>query len=122
MSNLESKKTGPIAPNVVTYLGYQQKDEHIYILTEWSAGSTLQDFVTKYGAISESLARLILYQIILGLEQLQKEGLALVFLDWSNIFLDHKATVKLEAPLLDITVTGQSLSPRVLTLPELILG
>lgn len=46
----------------------------------------------------------------------------MVFLDSKNVLVDNKCGVKIEAPLLDITVTGQPLPATILTLPEVILG
>lgn len=120
--HLESKQVYPSQPNVVSYLGHQLKDEHNFILTEYSPGGTLRDFVQRYGAIPQPLACAVLRQIILGLEQLQTQGFAVVFLDAKNVLMDNKGGAKIEAPLLDITFTGQPLPPTILTLPELILG
>ncbi|KUI72365.1 Mitogen-activated protein kinase kinase kinase ANP1 [Cytospora mali] len=122
LSHLEDNQALPSQPNVVSYLGHQRKEGDIYILTEYSAGGTLQDFVPKKGTVPQPLARALLRQTVLGLEQLQAQGFAVVFLDAKNVFVDNKGGVKIEAPLLDITSTGQALPPTVLTLPELILG
>lgn len=122
ISHLESKHVYPRQPNVVSYLGHQLKEGHIFILTEYSAGGTLRDFVQHYGALPHPLARALLRQIVLGLEQLQMQGFAVVFLDSKNVLMDNKGGVKIEAPLLDITLTAQPLPPTILTLPELILG
>ncbi|KUI61572.1 Protein kinase byr2 [Cytospora mali] len=122
LSRLKDNQALPSQPNVVSYLGYQRKEGDIYILREYSAGGTLQDFVPKKGTVPQPLARSLLRQIVLGLEQLQTQGFAVVFLDAKNVFVDNKGGVKIEAPLLDITLTGQALPPTVLALPELILG
>lgn len=46
----------------------------------------------------------------------------MVFLDSGNIMMDNKAGIKIEAPLLDITVTGHTLPSSVLTVPGILLG
>jgi len=117
--HLENKQIHQSEPNIVSCLGYQRKGDHIFILTEYPAAGTLRELIQKYGAIRQPLARVFLRQIVLGLEQLQKQGIAVVFLDSRNIVMLRVGIVKIEAPLLDVTVTGQSLPPGVLTLPEL---
>lgn len=122
VSHLQSKQVYPGQPNVVSYLGFQLKEGHVYILAEYSAGGTLRDFVQRYGAIPQPLACAVLRQTVLGLEQLQAQGFAVVFPDAKNVLMDNKGGVKIEAPLLDMTLTGQPLPPAISTLPELILG
>ncbi|KAI3392427.1 hypothetical protein diail_5706 [Diaporthe ilicicola] len=121
-SRLESELGRPSLPNVVSYLGYQLREGRMFILTEYIPGGTLQDFVRSYGAIPEPLARSFLRQIVLGLKQLQSHGLAVTFLDSTNVLIDNKGIAKIEAPLLDVTVTGQPLPSAILALPELIRG
>lgn len=122
VSHLEGKQAYPSGPNIVSYLGYRLKEGHIYLLTEHTAGDTLRGIVQEYGTIPQSLARSILRQTVLGLEQLQLQGFAVVFLDSGNVLMDNKVGVKIEPPLLDITFTGQALPSTISTLPELILG
>lgn len=122
VSHLEKKQMSPSHPNVVTYLGYELKEGHIFVLREHSAGGTLRDFIRNNRPIPLPLIPTILRQIGLGLEQLQKQGVAVVFLDPSNIMIDNKAGIKIEAPLLDMTITGHTLPSTVLTLPEVILN
>ncbi|ROV99868.1 hypothetical protein VMCG_06282 [Cytospora schulzeri] len=122
VSHLQRKQIYPSQPNVVSYLGYQLKEGHIFILTEHSFGGTLRDFVQRFGAIPQCLACSILRQIILGLEQLQAQGFSAVFLDSNIVRVDNKGGVKIEAPLFDMNLTGQPLPPTITTLPELDLG
>lgn len=122
VSQLEKNQTGLSQPNVVSYLGYELKEGHIFVLREHLLGGTLQDFIRDHGVIPQPLTRAILRQVLLGLEQLQEQGVAVAFLDSRNIMMDTKAGVKIEAPLLDMTITGQPLPSTVLTLPEIILS
>ncbi|KAI3396953.1 hypothetical protein diail_11353 [Diaporthe ilicicola] len=122
VSYLEKKQIRQSQPNIVSYLGYQLKEGHLFVLREFTPGGTLRDFIQENGAIPQSLTRVILRQVLLGLQQLQKQGFAVIFLDLSNIFIHNKAGIKIEAPLLDITVTGRPLPSTVLTLPEVIMS
>lgn len=122
VSYLEKKQVRPGQPNIVSYLGYQLKEGHVFVLREFTPGGTLRDFIRQNGAVPQSLVRLILRQVLLGLQQLQKQGFAVVFLDLSNIFIDNKAGVRIEAPLLDITVSGRPLPSTILTFPEVIMS
>lgn len=122
LSHLERKQMSPSRPNVVSYLGYQLKEGHIFVLREHSAGGTLRDFIRKNGVIPQPIIRAILRQVVLGLKQLQEQGVAVIFLDSRNIMMNNKAGIKIEAPLLDMTITGHPLPSTVLTLPEVILN
>lgn len=70
LSHLESKTIYQNQPNVVSYLGHQLKERHLFVLTEYLTGGPLQDFVQGNGAVPQPLARMILRQIVLGLEQM----------------------------------------------------
>lgn len=122
VSHLAKKEMSPSQPNVVSYLGYQLREGHIFVLREHMADGTLQGFIRKHGVLPQPLIRWILHQILLGLQQLQKQGIAVVFLDSANIMMDTKAGVKIEAPLLDRTITGNPLPPTVLTVPEILMS
>lgn len=122
VSHLENKQMNQSEPNVVSYLGYRRRADHIFILIEHSAGGTLRDFIQRSGAVPQPLVRTILRQIVLGLAQLHKHGFAVVFLDSKNILMGNDGAIKIEAPLLDVTIAGQPLPSVVLTLPELVLG
>lgn len=108
--------------HVVSYLGHQRHDEKAYLLTEYLAGGTLCEFVQKNGALPQPLARSILRQVALGLRQLQEQGFAVALLDSRNVLMGHDGVVKIEAPLLDVTVCGQAFPPALLSLPEVRLG
>lgn len=119
LSHLKSKRLFPSQPNVVSYLGYQLREGHIFILTEYLPGGTLREFVQKHGEIPQPLARSIVRQLVLGLEQLQAQGFSVVFLDLNSVFLNNRCDAKIEAPLLDTTSTGQPFPPSSLTIPEI---
>ncbi|KAL1859661.1 hypothetical protein Daus18300_009526 [Diaporthe australafricana] len=112
-SHLDSRLVTPSQPNVVSFLEYQVKEGHIFMLSEYLPGGTLQDM---------PLARSFLRQIVLGLEQLNRQGFAVIFVESANVMIDNKGIVKIEAPLLDGTVSGQPLPAAILALPELVLG
>lgn len=94
----------------------------IFVLREHMADGTLQGFIRKHGVIPQPLIRGILRHILLGLKQLQTQGIAVVFLDSANIMMDNKAGIKIEAPFLDMTITGNPLPSTVLTVPEILMS
>ncbi|KKY31150.1 putative ste ste11 protein kinase [Diaporthe ampelina] len=112
-------------PNVISYLGCQLKEGRIFVLTEYLPGGTLRDLIRNYGAVPQPLARSILRQAVLGLQQLHEQGIAPMFLELDNVLMDNVGSVKVEAPLLDAatTGTGKALLPTTLAPPpELLLG
>ncbi|KAJ0116878.1 hypothetical protein J7T55_010029 [Diaporthe amygdali] len=119
---LESKLATSNPPGLVSYLGYEVKEEHVFILREYMPGGTIREFIRNYGAIPESLSRSFLRQIIIGLEQMYEQGITVIFLDSESVLLDNKGIVKIEAPLLGVTTTGQPPPSTILTPPELKLG
>ncbi|KAI7776185.1 hypothetical protein LA080_005757 [Diaporthe eres] len=122
MYHLEKKQMSPSQPNVVSYLGYQLKEGDIFVLREHPIGGTLRDSIRENRVIPQTLIRAILRQVVLGLKQLQEQGVAVAFLDSSKIMVDNKAGIQIEAPLLDMIIAGQPLPSNVLTLPEIILN
>lgn len=121
---LESRLARPSQPNVISCLGYELKEGRIFVLTEYLPGGTLRDLIRSYGAIPQPLARMILRQVVRGLEQLQEQGISTVFLDLGVVMVDNVCAVKIEAPLLEVTTkTGQPLpSAAVAPPPEILLG
>lgn len=118
---LESRLAIPNQPNVIPYLGYQHKEGRTFILTEYLQGGTLQDLIRSYAAIPQPLARTILRQVVLGLEQLRGQGIGPVFVDLEIVMMDNVGVVKIEAPLLD--VAGRPLPSGIpAPPPEVLLG
>ena len=105
VATLESRLASPSQPNVISLLGYELKEGKIFVLAEYLPGGTLRDLIQSYGAVPQSLARLILRQVVLGLEQLRERGIAPVMLDLEMAMMDNKGIVKLEAPLLDVNTS-----------------
>ncbi|KAG6358060.1 hypothetical protein INS49_013944 [Diaporthe citri] len=107
---LGSRLARPSQPNIISCLGYELKEGRIFILTEYLPGGTVRDLTRSYGAIPQPLARTILRQVVLGLEQLQNQDISPVFLDLGIVMVDNVCAVKIEAPLLDVTAkTGNAL-------------
>jgi serine/threonine protein kinase len=110
---------------VVKFLGYHidTEREGVFVLTEWTTGGTLWDFVqgTK-GAIPLSLACSLTRQIISGLKELGKGP---VFLDpKTNILISNEGDVAIIPPVLDLAITADAvekgqLPVTALTLPKL---
>lgn len=122
MALLESRLATSNPPGLVSYLGYEVREEHVFIFREYMPGGTIREFIRTYGAIPESLSRSFLRQIIIGLEQMYEQGITDIFLDSESVLLDNKGIVKIEAPLLGVTTTGQPPPSTILTPPELKLG
>lgn len=115
---LESRLAIPNQPNVVPCLGYQHKEGRTFILAEYLQGGTLRDLIRSYGAIPQPLARSILRQVVLGLEQLRGQGIGPVFVDLGVVMMDNVGVVKVEAPL-----PGQQLPSGIpAPPPEILLG
>lgn len=123
LSDLDSKQEeDKDHPAVVPYFGHQVKDDDkVYIITDFVAGGTLRQFVKENGAMSQALARTFLRQIVLGLEQLQKQGLTAAFLDSRSILLSNSGAAVIEAPILPVTVGAQPFPTALLSLPEVVL-
>lgn len=124
VATLESRLARPSQPNVISCLGYELKEGRIFVLTEYLPGGTLRDLIRSYGAIPQPLARVIIRQVVLGLGQLQEQGISPIFLDLGIVMMDNVGVVKIEAPLLDVTTkTGQPLHSAALTPPpEILMG
>ncbi|KLU91608.1 STE protein kinase [Magnaporthiopsis poae ATCC 64411] len=112
----------PPSSVLLSYLGYQCKGGQTYLLTKYIPGVILHDFIHKR-PVSPPLVRVILRQLVRALQQLyDDQGFAVVFIDSKHILLDNVCNVKVEAPLCDVTRTGEALPSAILTLPELVLG
>lgn len=126
VATIKSRLAAPRQPNVVSLLGYELKGGNIVVLTEYVPGGTLRDLIQSYGAVPQPLARSILRQVVLGLEQLRERGIAPVLLDLDMVMLDNQGVAKIEAPLLDGTIpTTAGGAPAAALLappPELLLG
>lgn len=117
---LKSRLASPSQPNVISLLGYQRKEGRMFVFTEYLPGGTLRDLIRSYGAVPQALARNIVRQVALGLEQLQKQEIGPVFLDLDIVMMDNVGAVKIEAPLLG--VAGLPLPPAILAPPPESLG
>lgn len=120
VATLESRLASPAQPNIVSLLGHELRGGKLVVLSEYLPGGTLRDLIQGYGAIPQSLARLILRQVVLGLGQLRERGIAPVLLDLDMVRLDNKCVAKIEAPLLDATTpatAGGAPAPALLAPP-----
>lgn len=126
VATLESRLTSPSQQNIVSLLGYELKGGNIFVLTEYVPGGTLRDLVQSYGAIPNPLARTIMRQVVVGLEQLRERGIAPVLLELDMVMLDNKGVAKIEAPLLNTTIPTKARPAPAAGLlappPELLLG
>lgn len=126
VATLESRLASPSQPNIIPILGYQLKEGRLFVLTEYLPGGSLRDLIRNYGAIPQPLARSILRQVVVGLEQLQGQGIAPVFLELGMVMMNNMGIVKIEAPLFGVAstnITGKAaVSTTVAPPPELLLG
>lgn len=126
VATLESRLASPSQPNVISLLGHELKEGEILVLTEYLPGGTLRDLIQNYGAIPLPLARTIIRQVVLGLEQLRERDIVPVLLDLEMVMLDNMGIAKIEAPLLDVTTpTKARRAPAAGLLappPEILLG
>lgn len=123
LSNFDTKQEDDkYYPQAVPIFGHQlDDDDKVYIVTDFVAGGTLRQFVKDNGAMSQPLARTFLRQILLGLEQLQRQGLTTAFLDSRSILLSNSGAAVIEAPILPKTVRAQPFPTALLSLPEMVL-
>lgn len=126
VATLESRLASQSQQHIVSLLGYELKEGNIFVLTEYVPGGTLRDLVQHYGAIPQPLARTILRQVVVGLEQLRERGIAPVLLDIEMVMLDNRGVAKIEAPLLDATAPTKARPVPAATLlappPEFLSG
>lgn len=122
LSRLNRENMIPAGSHILSYQGCEEQSGHHYILREYLSGDTLREFLQRYGSLPLPAVRSFARQIILGLKELQELGLQTTLLDLDHILVDGKGTVKIDAPVLDVTVTGYKLPRAVLTLPEVARG
>ncbi|KAL8289116.1 hypothetical protein RB597_000951 [Gaeumannomyces tritici] len=110
--------------HTLPYFGYQHRGDHTYVLTGVAHGGTLSDFLEPLqGAVPMDLARNIIRSVAKGVDGLRTaRRLSAVLSDARYVWIDHLGNAKIEAPLLDVAITGQMLPPALLALPELVVG
>lgn len=122
LSRLQHRQAIPTGSHIVSYQACEEKEGHYYLLREHVHGATLREVIQRHHAMPLPLVRSITRQIVLGLGELQDQGLVTVFLDLDHVLMSNRGDVKIEAPVLDLTATGHVLPQALLTLPEIALG
>ena len=82
-------------PNIIQYLGMQQKPHKMYILMEYADCGSLRVLYQKIGRLSEAQISHCLKQIIAGLAYLHSQGIAHRDVKCANALLCADSSVKL---------------------------
>jgi len=82
-------------PNIVRYIGVQQRDHLLYILMEYMPGGSIEALLRRFGPFKERMTRHYLRQILSGLGYLHAAGVVHRDIKGANILLSSDGAVKL---------------------------
>jgi serine/threonine protein kinase len=82
-------------PNIVSYYGYEERDDKLFIFTEWCPGGSISDMLKKFGALEEHVVALYTRQILEGLKYLHGNGIIHRDIKGANLLVDASGNVKL---------------------------
>lgn len=82
-------------PNIIKYLGMQQKPHNIYIMMEYADRGSLRHLYQKIGGLAEAQISHCLKQILAGLAYLHSQGIAHRDVKCANCLLCGDSDVKL---------------------------
>ncbi|CAD8137875.1 unnamed protein product [Paramecium octaurelia] len=82
-------------PNIVRYLGCEQKNQFINIFLEYVSGGSVQSMLERFGCFKESLIKTYLRQILLGLSYLHAQNVIHRDIKGGNILIDNSGKCKL---------------------------
>lgn len=122
----------PDNKHVVKYLGTEQTDDssRLFIFLEYVSGGSVQDMLSKFGALDESIVRNYTHQILQGLAFLHENNVVHCDIKGGNILVSEDGVIKLadfnsskligdiswggNAPLRSIAGTPQFMAPEVI--------
>mmetsp|Transcript_40217 Transcript_40217/g.51795 ORF Transcript_40217/g.51795 Transcript_40217/m.51795 type:complete len:373 (+) Transcript_40217:58-1176(+) len=74
-------------PNIVQYLGTENRRHHLNIFLEYAPGGSLRQLMQDVGALEESIAANFTFQVLLGLAYLHSNGIAHRDIKGANVLL-----------------------------------
>ncbi|CAD8060756.1 unnamed protein product [Paramecium sonneborni] len=82
-------------PNIVRYIGCEQKNQFINIFLEYVSGGSVQTLLERFGCFKERLIKTYLKQILLGLSYLHGKNVIHRDIKGGNILIDNSGRCKL---------------------------
>ncbi|CAD8122453.1 unnamed protein product [Paramecium sonneborni] len=81
--------------NIVSYYGMERTEKTLNIFLERVAGGSLSSMLQKFGPFQESLIKVYMRQILLGLEYLHQNGIMHRDIKGANVLVDNQGVCKL---------------------------
>ncbi|CAD8151694.1 unnamed protein product [Paramecium pentaurelia] len=82
-------------PNIVRYIGCEQKNQFINIFLEYVSGGSVYTLLERFGCFKERLIKTYLKQILLGLSYLHAKNVIHRDIKGGNILIDNSGRCKL---------------------------
>ncbi|CAD8144008.1 unnamed protein product [Paramecium octaurelia] len=82
-------------PNIVRYIGCEQKNQFINIFLEYVSGGSVSTLLERFGCFRERLIKTYLKQILLGLSYLHARNVIHRDIKGGNILIDNSGRCKL---------------------------
>ncbi|CAD8202875.1 unnamed protein product [Paramecium octaurelia] len=82
-------------PHIVRYYGSETKNDQLNIFLEYVSGGSVLTMIKRFGKFKESLIRVYLKQILLGLHYLHSKGVIHRDIKGANILINQNGQVKL---------------------------
>ncbi|XP_075265687.1 myosin light chain kinase A-like [Convolutriloba macropyga] len=97
--------------NIVSFKDFMRQGQHVYIMTERLAGSTLHEAVADRGSYAEEDARIVMKQTLSAVAHMHRRGVVHRDLKLENIMLscplDHTAIKVIDFGLATVTGCGR---------------
>ncbi|CAD8205401.1 unnamed protein product [Paramecium octaurelia] len=82
-------------PHIVRYYGSERKKDQLNIFLEYVSGGSVLMMIKRFGKFKESLIKVYLKQILLGLQYLHSQGVIHRDIKGANILINQNGQVKL---------------------------